>query len=242
MFSPKVREQLKHYVYLYVDPTTEIVFYIGKGKGNRAFAHLRDRTESDKVRVIEELAKLGRTPRLEILKYGLTQDEALLVESTAIDLLDVKKLTNRVRGRGSRHAARATVEEIISMLDARDATIAESTILITINRAFRYGMSPQELYDATRSAWRVGVKRQQARYAFSVYRGVVREVYGIAGWIPGGSTMRSSDDDGRHEDIPERWEFVGTVAEDVIRRKYVGKSVAHYYAKGAQNPIMYVNC
>jgi len=54
--------------------------------------------------------------------------------------------------------------------------------------------------------------------------------------------MRSIDKDGRREDIPERWEFVGKVAEEPIRRRYNGKSVAHYFPIGAQNPIKYVNC
>ena len=34
MFTPKVREKLKFYVYLYVDPRDDSVFYVGKGKGN----------------------------------------------------------------------------------------------------------------------------------------------------------------------------------------------------------------
>ena len=39
-----------------------------------------------------------------------------------------------------------------------------------------------------------------------------------------------------------RWEFVGVIASDGIRKKYVGKSVAGYFAKGSQNPVKYVNC
>ena len=57
------------------------------------------------------------------------------------------------------------------------------------NMVCRYGMSDVELYDATRSAWRVGPRRRHARYAFSVFEGVVREVYLIAGWMSAGSTF-----------------------------------------------------
>jgi len=241
-FSSKVREKLKHYVYLYIDPRTDKPFYIGKGKGNRCFSHLKDRSESDKARVIDELRKLGRQPQIEILKYGLTERQALLVEATAIDLLDVKSLTNRMRGHGSRHGARAGVEQIASLLEAVPVEIAEPAVLININRRFRYGMSAQELYDATRSAWKVGPKRQLAEYAFSVYRGVIREAYAIEAWVRGGSTMRGVDESGRPPERPGRWEFVGRVADEKMRRKYVGGSVARHFKKGAQNPIMYVNC
>lgn len=238
MFSPQIREKLKYYVYLYVDPRTDSIFYIGKGKGNRAFSHLSDRSESEKTRVIDELDKLGLKPRIEILKYGLTETQALLVEATAIDLLDIKKLTNKVRGHGIRYGTRADVGEIKSLLDRREVEIDEPAIIINITRAFRFGMSPHELYDATRSAWVVGNKRHRAEFAISVYRGVVREVYSIAEWLPGGSTMRSNGESG--DGIQDRWEFVGKIADEIILKKYIGTTVP--YKKGARNPIMYVNC
>jgi hypothetical protein len=45
------------------------------------------------------------------------------------------------------------------------------------------------------------------------------------------------------EDVsyPGRWEFIGEHAALAIRNKYIGKSVAHYFKKGAANPITYVN-
>jgi hypothetical protein len=241
-FSRKVSEKLKYYVYLYLDPRTGEPFYIGKGRRNRAFSHMRDQSETEKVQRIKELKKLGQKPRIDILKYGLTEKEALLVEATAIDLIDVKELTNVMRGHGTRHGARGSVEEVAAQLDAGPVEIIEPTMLITIARAYRHDMSPHEVYDATRSAWRVGVRREKAKLAMGVFAGIVREVYEISGWVPGGSTMRVSDRDGRHEDIEGRWEFVGRVADDATRRRYVGKSVAKYFKPGAQNPVQYVNC
>lgn len=83
-FSAKVTEQLKFYVYLYIDPRTEKVFYIGKGRGNRVFSHLRTQDDSEKTRIISELRDLKLQPRIELLKYGLTEQEAFLVEATAM--------------------------------------------------------------------------------------------------------------------------------------------------------------
>lgn len=113
-------------------------------------------------------------------------------------------------------------------------------ILIRINKLYRYGMTDAELYDATRSAWRVGPKRDRAQYALSVFEGVVREVYRITQWLPAGSTFNIRRDR-RGITAPDRWEFVGTVADDRIRRRYVNRYVGHLFTQGAQNPISYVN-
>ena len=243
-FSEKARRALKHYVYIYIDPRDKRVFYVGKGIGNRCFSHLKDTSETEKTERIEELRKLGKRPLIDVLKFGLSEKDALLVESTAIDLLGLTELTNRVRGYGSRVGSRASVEQLAATLDAKPARIdpKQKVILININRAFEYDMKPGELYDATRSAWKISdLHAAEAEYAMSIYRGVVREVYTIAGWFPEGSTLRAARDEWRTLNTDRR-EFVGTIADGTIRNCYVGRSVAAYYKKGAQNPILYVNC
>lgn len=241
-FSGKACEKLKHYVYLYIDPRDDRPFYVGKGVGNRCFVHLKDGSDTAKTAVIKELKKLGKEPRIEILKYGLTDTQALLVESTAIDLLGVGELTNKVRGHGSRVGSRAGVAELAATLDAVDAYIKEPTILININKLFRHGMSDVELYDATRAAWKVSRRSaERVELACSVYQGVIREVYEVAHWLPEGSTMVSHADRGRKVN-PMRLEFVGRIAKEKTRKKYVGKSVTNLFKQGAQNPIMYLNC
>ena len=42
MFTKEVIEQLQYYVYRLIDPRTGQTFYVGKGKGNRVFAHVND--------------------------------------------------------------------------------------------------------------------------------------------------------------------------------------------------------
>lgn len=42
MFTADVIKQLQYYVYRLIDPRTGQTFYIGKGKGNRVFAHIND--------------------------------------------------------------------------------------------------------------------------------------------------------------------------------------------------------
>jgi hypothetical protein len=238
----RVSEKLKHDVYLYVDPRTGQPFYVGKGTGNRVNWYLDYSDDCEKVQRIRELRELGLEPTLEILKYGLaTEQEAFLVESVAIDLLG-PDLTNQVKGHGSGVNGRARLMDIIHELDAEEVAITDKAILINISRLYRYGMTPMELYDATRGVWKVAPDRHEADFAFCLFCGIVREVYEIAVWVPAGTTMTCRDYSEKDYDLSERCEFVGKIAPEPIRKKYVGKSVRHYFVPGTQNPIRYVNC
>jgi hypothetical protein len=44
-------------------------------------------------------------------------------------------------------------------------------------------MTPLALYEATRGTWKLGERRKGARVAFTVFEGVVREMYEIEGGI-----------------------------------------------------------
>ena len=118
--------------------------------------------------------------------------------------------------------------------------ITEPAMVIRISQAYREDMTPQELYDVTRSAWKVNLDRANTiDYAFAVYKGEIKEIYKVAGWHEAGTTFVP-----KRDDIIDsgRFEFVGTVAEDAIRDKYLNKSVKHMFKKGAVIPTMYVNC
>jgi uncharacterized protein len=118
--------------------------------------------------------------------------------------------------------------------------VTEPVILIRINRLYRPGMTADELYDATCSSWKVGTRREGAEYALAICKGVVREVYSIEAWHPGGTTPRKTEvhTNPRHAG---RWEFTGSVARDPIRSKYIGRSLAEYFPRGSANPVVYVN-
>ncbi len=235
----EVSELLKHYVYLYNDPFTDEPFYIGKGNGNRALSHLSAAEESDKVAKIQEIRDRGREPRIEILRYGLTEKEAALIEASLIDFVGTTQLTNKVRGLHSRTYGRITLKELIATSTAEQVEIDHRVMLITINKRYRSNMNPLELLEATRGIWKVGPRRERSAYAFAVYRGTVREVYQINQWHPAG-TLKYKTRDSRDFLGSGRWEFDGQVAQH-IREIYVGKSVRSYQGKSNQNPIRYVN-
>lgn len=240
-FPAEVAAKLKHYVYLYVDPRDGEVFYIGRGRGNRCFDHLNDTSESDKVEQIAEIAASGKTPRIELLRYGLSADAAVMLETAAIDLLRVDRLTNRVRGSGARLASRVPVEHVAAELNPKPVEVAHPVVFIKINQLYRADMTDRELYDATRSAWRVNPKAKKPEYALAVFRGVIREVYAIAAWLEAGSTMVEHRKGERSNPDPERFEFVGRIADADVRDRYRNRTVPPDVQR-AQNPIRYANC
>ena len=237
-FSPSIQDKIKYYVYLYIDPRNEEIFYVGKGRRNRAFSHLGERRNSKKNLRIRDIQNDGLQPRIEILVHGLDDDlTARKIEASIIDLLGIDNLTNIQSGYESREFGRMSTEQLKALYGAKKVTIREPAILININKSFRYGMSPVELYDATRSAWVVGTKRERPSLAFGVYQGIVQEVYKIAHWFPNNTTFNSRrTPDGRDE----RWEFVGQVADNATRNRYRFNDVSDHM--GPRNPINYVNC
>ena len=237
MFSSSVIKKIGYYIYLHIHPETNEIFYVGMGKGNRAFQHLKDESETEKTAIIKKLKSQGKKPEIDILIHGLDLLTARKVEAAVIDLLGKDNLSNLIRGWGAGSYGRMPYKELISMLAKERANIVEPSILIRINKLYRFGMTPMELYDVTRGRWKVGKKRYKAQYAFSVYDGVIKEVYEIKHWLAAGSTMSTRMD----TPSPERWEFVGSIAESLIRVKYKDKSVAHYFSRRAQNPIRYIN-
>jgi hypothetical protein len=145
-----------------------------------------------------------------------------------------------VRGWGSLECGRVPLTELIIQYTAADVDVTVPALLIRINRLFRHTMTADELYEATRGTWKIGPRRQGARYAFSVFNGVVREVYAIESWHPAGTTEYLSRDAATLK--RDRWEFLGRVAEAAVRDAYLGGSVAHHFRQGQQSPTKYVNC
>ena len=239
-FSREICSYIKHYIYLYIDPRNNQIFYVGKGKDNRAFSHLSDSSESQKVNRISEIRTLGLQPIIEILIHGVdSDDEIRRIEASIIDLIGIQNLTNISRGYGAREYGRMTLDQLKSLYESDEAVFDEPALLININKTYYYGISDIELYDATRSSWVVGKNKDKVKYAFAVYEGIIKEAYEIKGWFPGNSTfnVRNINNDDCLDE--ERWEFVGKLAENSLRDRIKGKSVLKHM--GPRNPINYIN-
>lgn len=236
-FPSSVIEKIGYYVYLLSAPITSEVFYVGKGTGNRIFAHLSaalaQAAASDKLDRIRAILASGYEVQHRIIRHGLTEKEAFEVEAALIDFIGLDGLTNLVQGHNSDDRGQMTVTEVIAKYEAPEVEITEPVILITINRLYRRGMTAEELYEATRGSWVIGRRRENAKYAFAVYNGIIREVYEIEKWYP---AMAKREEQKRQQ----RWQFDGKIATNL--RHYVGGSTVRYATVGAQNPIRYVNC
>jgi uncharacterized protein len=87
-----------YYVYVYIDPRDYKPFYYGKGRGSRSEAHLFENDASDKCKRIRAIEKEGLTPTIRVLAHGLTEEQALLIETTLIwQFKDL--LTNKAGGK-----------------------------------------------------------------------------------------------------------------------------------------------
>jgi len=236
---PEVAEKLCYDVYAYVDPRNSEIFYVGKGCGARVLSHLDEIGQSEKIRRIAELKSVNLQPQIDILAHGIkTEETALRIEAAVLDALQPP--TNIVRGFQTLEFGRVPLAELEFLYAAKPITIDEPVLLIRINQLYRPGMDSESLYEATRGVWTCGIRREYARYAFAVYQGVDREVYEIKTWHKAGTLeyrTRPRDD----VDVPNRCEFSGKVSEK-LSAKYKGRSVGHYFSKGAQLPYTYVNC
>ena len=115
--------------------------------------------------------------------------------------------------------------------------IHHDLVVIKINRTYYDGISAEALYDFTRGIWKRKIESVSvADYALSVVFGIVVEVYKIDHWMPASETKFTA----RKVDpkkAAERIAFVGSVAEESVRKRYIGKSVANLYKYGDANPV-----
>lgn len=233
MFNQSVIEQIRSYVYFLRDPRDGVVFYVGKGKGNRVYDHVNcaiaDVTESEKLDRIRAIINEGCIVEHFILRHGLSEQSAFEVEAAIIDFVGIHKLSNLQSGHYATDFGIKTVEEVKAMYSCSSLRTNEAVLLININKLFDRDMSADEIYNATRKSWVIGPRRNKAKYAVATYRGLTREVYKIKKWDP-------IDKDNK------RWGFEGELAEKSIQEALRYKSIAHLAKRGAANPIRYLNC
>lgn len=76
-----------YYVYSYADPTTNEIFYIGKGKNNRKFDHLKEAKttkNSHKLNKIRSILSNNLMPVINVIQDCLSNEEAIALEKELI--------------------------------------------------------------------------------------------------------------------------------------------------------------
>ena len=240
---PSVWASLGFYVYAYVDPRDESIRYVGKGKGARAIAHLTDTSDSEKVRWLAGLAELGLEPRIDILARHLSESQALRVERTIIDAIGIgpHRLTNKVRGHGVKHG-RESILEIALRLEPEPLVPHHSLLLVRLNKHYRAGLSPHQLYDLARGVWKVGPRRDDVEVVLALAHGLVRGVFIPEYWAPAGTTeyVHEPRDDVDNATFSNRWEFVGRIADQDLQQLYYGRDASHVFRRGNANSFGYL--
>ena len=235
-FPEEVARQLKTYVYRLIDPRNGETFYVGKGRGNRVFSHIRaeDSLEGDeldnKLKRIRDIRLAGFEVAHIIHRHGMDEEAAFEVEAALIDAYP--GLTNIVGGAGASDYGAMHAKEIIRRYSAEPAVFQHKALLICVNRT----AAETSLYEATRFAWKVSRSRaREAEVILSTVRGLIVGAFVVDDWLD----ATAANFPGR-EDAPGRLGFIGSEAPAEIQALYVGKRVPDKYRKrGAANPITY---
>lgn len=237
MFDESIVSQLGFYVYALIDPANGEPFYIGKGQGNRVFQHvacaLTTEKKTDNYKKIREIKGRGDEVKHIIVRHGLDEDAAYVVESAIIDFcLSIKELPlmNQVVGHESSHVGAMTTDEVIRKFRSEPLTdLGEDALIININKKYERRAGAEDIYNATKGWWRMGLKKPSAKYVLSEYRGLIVEVWKVHKWKS--KTVEKTEKREAHL----RWGFEGEVAPASVRMLYLNKRVTKKY--GAANPI-----
>lgn len=235
-FSPEVVSKLGTYVYRLIDPRNGETFYVGKGQGNRVFAHIHEEQGldgdevSDKLKRIRDIRLAGFEVAHVIHRHGMDEQTAFEVEAALMDAYP--GLATIAGGHGSTEYGAMHAREIIQRYSAEPAVFRHKALLISVNRS----AVETSLYEATRYAWKISrTKAMQADVILATQRGLIRRAYVADDWLPA-----TAENFPGHPDVPGRLAFVGREAPADIQELYVGKRVPDEYRKrGAANPIKY---
>ena len=235
-FPADVVRELKWYAYRLIDPRNGETFYVGKGKGNRLFSHIRSEKSlegddlDNKIKRIREIRLAGLEVGHVIHRHGMGEKTAVEVEAALIDAYP--GLTNIAGGTGSNDFGPMHAEEITRRYAAEPAVFQHRALLINVNRS----AAETSLYEATRYAWKISRSRaKQAEVILAALQGLIVGAFVADDWLP----ATSVNFPGR-EDRPGRLGFVGREAPAEISHLYVGRRVPDEYRKpGAANPIKY---
>ena len=221
--SDPVALALENYVYRLIDPRNGDTFYVGRGQGDRVFAHIRGAVrvargdEPDpKFSRINQIHAQGLGVQHVIHRYGMDLETAKEVEAALIDAYP--GLTNRMGGAGSNDRGVRHVQEIIREYDAPEFELAHKLIMISVGKTYE----ERGVYEAVRAAW--DMNKQRAMEHDLVLARVGRFIVGAyhvdewIDWAPGKFPFVPEGLDGRIG-------FAGVPAEQDVWDRYVHKRV-----------------
>ncbi len=236
-FTKEVQDRLNYYVYRLIDPRNGETFYVGKGKGNRVFIHVKGELDAEEDVLTEKLQRI-REIRLDgfevahvIHRHGMDEATALEVEAAVIDAYP--EATNLVSGRASDGRGLMHSKQIIERYEAKEAIFKHRVLLITVNRS----LTEKSIYHAVRYAWKLSRKKaEKAEFVLAVQQGLIIGAFVADTWLK--ATTKNFPD--TSADRPGRLGFEGHEAPEEIANLYLRKRVPDVMRKqGAANPVRY---
>lgn len=263
-FSASTVEAIKSYVYVLTDETDR-VFYVGKGTGNRVFAHVAEVQEAlargaalpdeeaddgevvatmgQKRDRIAAMLRQGKVPGMYIVRDGLTPEQALLVESVLIGVFAWQLeggLTNAVSGHGESTFGLKSVAELEATkglpFDVRSLPdLGNASLVIAINVNKRYA----EVESREKSL--LDIAKGYWKLNASRARQCPYAIIHARGIVRG--VFRIADWKPSTE-MPGRYEFVPVTPEPLPGADFSNRNVDKLFADakiGSQNPIRYIS-
>ena len=232
-FPEEVIDKLLFYVYRLIDPRNGQTFYVGKGTGNRIFAHVNGVTEEDqineKMNLIREIRLDGFEVQHVIHRHGMDSNTAFEVEAALIDCY--AGLSNIAGGHNNEERGSMHAKQIMTLYAAEEMRIEDNLILININQS----SSNLDVYEAVRFAWRLDIKKaKQIKYVLAIVRGMVKDVFEVEEWLEATPTNFPGK-----PHCENRYGFIGKEAQQDITNKYLNKRVPTNL-RHIQNPVRYV--
>lgn len=227
-FKDGVAEKLKYYVYRLIDPRNGLTFYVGKGRDDRVFQHVRgvlkpgrgESRETIKGGLIQDILDAGLEPHHIIHRHGMEDDKtAYQVEAAVMDAFSMN-LTNEAGGHGSDKFGPCTVEQLNER--HKPEYIPEDLPVVVI-KITRQSVKKQNgsHYEAVRASWRMSRSRFEKINARDHHVAAILErrcvgLYSVpaGGWTQ--AVLESKDD-------KPRYEFSGERATDEMWNRYVRK-------------------
>ena len=238
MFTNYVADQLKYYVYRLIDPRNGETFYIGKGVGNRVFAHVKGELENDADALTDKLQRIRdiRVDGFEVAhvihRHGMDEPTAFEVEAALIDAYP--EATNTMGGRASDERGLMHANQIVERYEAKEAVFEHKAVLININRS---ATEKDSVYEAVRYAWKIDPKKAaKADVVLAVLQGLIVGVFVSDKWL----AATPANFPGTSVDRPGRWGFKGHEAPEQIAKSYLRRRIPDSMRKrGAANPVKY---
>ena len=236
-FPPSIHGELNHYVYRLIDPRNGETFYVGKGKGDRVFAHAAGKFEPESEYVvgpkrerINEILAHGHQVVHIIHRHGLTNSVATEVEAAVIDAYP--GLTNLQLGAGSKDKGVRHTDDIIRQYAAPYCELQDPLILISIGKTWR----SHGVYEGVRGVWKVNISRaRKYPLVLARVRDLIVGVFEPEQWLPG-----TAGNFPLFPELPNNWGFVGPNCRPELQERYLHKRLPPgTIKKGAMAAVQY---